>query len=215
MGDNKVRVSAELYEKLRQLAERSGKSMRELVDEAIRAYLLGSTGIEGKEIKGITSKIIPLQYPARCRRCGKQLRPGELAYWVKITYVDNSVRSFIYCLDCYYQTSALKEYYLKKRQLEKVIRELKREADELADKVNSLRAEMDLHGTIQLVERAIREVYEALDIVVDPERREMIKQLVEKLEDIRTKLEHVDTVLSSSAVSVRRKRRARRWEYER
>lgn len=197
MPDTKVRVSQELYAKLKQLADKSGKSMRELVDEAIRAYLLGSTGIEGKEIKGITAKIIPLQYPAKCRRCGRQLNPGELAYWVKITYTDNSVRSFIYCLDCYYQSSALKEHYLKKRQLEKIIKELKKEADQLADRVLELRRKVQLYSVVDEIDRLIREIYDLLGYVLDKERRDALQQIMQRLEAIEEKMTSIADALEA------------------
>ena len=197
MPDTKVRVSQELYNRLKQLADKSGKSMRELVDEAIRAYLLGSTGIEGKEIKGITAKIIPLQYPAKCRRCGRQLNPGELAYWVKITYTDNSVRSFIYCLDCYYQSSALKEHYIKKRQLEKVIRELKKEADSLADRVLELRRKVQLYSVVDEIDRLIREIYDLLGYVLDKERRDALQQIMQRLEAIEEKMTSIADALEA------------------
>jgi len=205
MPDTKVRVSQELYNKLRELAERSGKSMRELVDEAIRAYLLGSTGVEGKEIKGITAKIIPLQYPAKCRRCGRQLNPGELAYWIKITYTDNSVRSYIYCLDCYYQSSALKEHYIKKRQLEKIIKELKKEADQLADRVLELRRKVQLYSVVDEIDRLIREIYDLLGYVLDKERRDALQQIMQRLEAIEEKMTSIADALEALEAEVQSK----------
>jgi len=205
MPDTKVRISQAIYEQLRQLAEKSGKSMRELAEEAIRAYLLGSTGVEGKEIKGVTAKIIPLQYPAKCKRCGRQLNPGELAYWVKITFNDNSTRSFIYCLDCYYQTSALKEHYIKKRQLEKIIRELKKEADTLADRIIQLRAEADIYEAIRDIQQIARELYTMLDYILDKEKKDAVKEIIRRVERIEQRLQEISDSVEAINIEATRK----------
>ena len=143
MGDRKIRVSEELYDQLAKVADRSGRSMRDLVEEAVRAYLLGTESVE-KPIKSIQGKIIPLQYPSRCFFCRKQIKQGELAYWAKYTYSDNTTKSYVICLDCYYKDTALAEWYLKKKKLEAIVRGLKKQADELAEKVGKLRTEYDV-----------------------------------------------------------------------
>ncbi|RLJ04545.1 MAG: hypothetical protein DRP08_01490 [Candidatus Aenigmatarchaeota archaeon] len=143
MSDKKIRISEELYDQLTKIAEKSGRSMRDLVEEAIRAYLLGTESVE-KPIKSIQGKIIPLQYPSRCFFCKRQIKQGELAYWAKYTYSDNTTKSYVICLDCYYKDTALAEWYLKKKKLEAIVRGLKKQADELAEKVNRLRTEYDV-----------------------------------------------------------------------
>lgn len=143
MTDRKIRVSGELYDQLAKIAEKSGRSMRDLVEEAIRAYLLGTESVE-KPIKSIQGKVIPLQYPSRCFFCKKPIKQGELAYWAKYTYSDNTTKSYVICLDCYYKDTALAEWYLKKKKLEAIVRGLKKKADTLAEEVNRLRMEYDV-----------------------------------------------------------------------
>jgi len=145
MGDKKIRVSDEIYEQLQKLAERTGRSMRELTEEAIKAYLLGTENID-KPVKSVSAKVIPLQYPSRCRFCGKEIKQGELAYWAKYTFTDNSTRSYVICLDCYYKDTALADWYLKKKKLEAVVRGLKKKADKLAEQVEALRLERDIYS---------------------------------------------------------------------
>jgi len=205
MADSKVRVSSELYEELKKIAEKSSKSMRELVDEAIRAFILGKQGVEGKEIKGITSKIIPLQYPAKCKKCGKQLNPGELAYWVKIVYTDNTVRSYIYCLDCYYKSSALKEYYLNKKKLEIIVKELKKEANELAHKVLELRDKEEFYKLANDIKSLVREVYEVLDYITDPEKEEKLRKLIEILDKLESYVRYLGDKLDKELESLKEK----------
>ena len=184
MADTKVRVSQEVYDKLRAISEKSSKSMRELVEEAINAYLLGVEGAEGKDVKGITAKIIPLQFPTRCKKCGRQLQPGDLGYWAKITFTDNTVRSYTICLDCYYQGTALKEQYLKKRKLEIVVRELRREADRLAEKVEELRAYSKLIEAKRELLKLLREARELLNVITSPERRIELEKLNKSLDNL-------------------------------
>jgi len=202
MADAKIRVGKHIYERLKLMADQSGKSIRELAEEALEAYLFGREGVDSKQIKGITAKIIEVQYPTRCAKCGRPLKPGDLAYWVKITYTDNTVRSKVYCLECYYQSGALKEYYLKKRQLEVVIRELKKEADKLADEVNQLRATKSYYELQRELGRAIAEANDLLTIITDPDREKALREVLdrlnkldeylEKLKELEDKLEYVE-----------------------
>ena len=221
MPETKIRISPELYEKIKAIAEKSGKSIRELAEEALNAYILGREGIEGKDIKGITDKIIPLQYPAKCRRCKKQLNEGDLAYWVKITYNDNTIKSYVLCLDCYYQSNALKEWYLKKKQLERIVKALRKEADELSEQVLELRKYRDV---IQIKEQArelLREVQELIDVFMgaDDVRSELSK-LQQAVENIYEASQRLISIIQSieeqeqAKVKVKQRRReSRRWEY--
>lgn len=196
MGEKKVRINPELYEKIKVIAEKSGRSIREVVEESLMAYLLGHTGEKGKEIKGIHGpKLITLLYPSKCRICKKDLKEGTLAYYTKITYTDNSVRSYVVCVDCYYKSSALKEYYLQKRKYEKIIKELKKEADYYADLVNDYRLEIELKKMQDEVKEAIKETYEALDYVFsDNEIKDKLVKvngLLQELHDIIDKFREV------------------------
>lgn len=213
MVDTKIRVSQDIYEKIRRLAEKSGKSMRELAEEAINAYLLGAEGAEGKDVKGITAKIIPLQFPTRCKKCGRQLQPGDLGYWAKITFTDNTVRSYTICLDCYYQGTALKEQYLKKRKLEIVVRELRREADRLADQVEELRAYTRLVEAKKELLKMVREARELLAVITQPERRLQLEKintsldnLVDATEKLMNLLEQYDKELVKREINRRKER---------
>jgi len=143
MGNKKIRISDSLYEQLQKLAEKSNRSMRELAEEAIKAYLLGTEQID-KPVKAVTGKIIPLQYPSRCKFCGREIKAGELAYWAKYTFTDNSTRSYVVCLDCYYKDTALAEWYLKKKKLENVVRGLKKKADNLVKEIEKLEVQYNV-----------------------------------------------------------------------
>jgi len=137
-----VKISDELDNILENLAKKSGRSKKDIVEEAIRLYVLGSQ--EDKAIKSIQGRIIVLQYPSKCGRCRKDLGAGEPAYWSKIVYTDNTSRSYVLCLDCYYSESGLAEYYVKKKQMEAIVRGLKRKADSLVKQIEFLTRELEI-----------------------------------------------------------------------
>jgi hypothetical protein len=113
MTEKKIRIADELYDQLQKVAEKNNKTLRDLVEEAVKAYLLGIEGIE-KPLKQIQGKVIPTQFDSRCYYCKREVRKGELCYYTRYLYADNTTRSFIVCLDCYYKDTALAEWYLKK-----------------------------------------------------------------------------------------------------
>lgn len=197
-----VKIGDNIYQELQKLAEKTGKSMRELAEEAIQAYILGkSGGLEGKGIKGIQGKIIMLRYPSRCRRCGRQINEGDMAYWEKITYTDNTITSITICLDCYYQTSALADYYVKKRQLERTIRGLKQEADRLADRIAEMRSTIKIEEAkkevLQIVRRVNTDLIDLIDIYTDPERQDQVREVYDRVMRTLEKAEEVLDRISS------------------
>jgi Ribbon-helix-helix protein, copG family. len=65
MTEKKVRITDELYDQLQKIAEKNNKSIKDIVEEAIKAYLLGIEGVE-KPLKQVQSKVIPTQFDSRC-----------------------------------------------------------------------------------------------------------------------------------------------------
>ena len=179
MGDKKIRISEDLYEQIQKLSEKSNKSMRELVEEAIKAYLLGTENID-KPIKSISGKVIPLRYSSKCHVCGKSINQGELAYWAKYTYTDNTTRSFVICLDCYYKDTALAEWYLKKRKLEAIVRGLKKKADEIAKEIEILKQQ-----------KKIEELKTEIILVWNTLKRKISSNEVSNIEDLIDKINYV------------------------
>jgi HicB family. len=109
-------VSDHVHEKLVELAQKRGVSINQLVEEILNAYLHGASGDKG--IKKFFDKDIVLQYDTRCKMCNRELKAGEVAHYVRYVYEDDTSKSFVYCLDCWYSSSALAKQYIKKKQLE-------------------------------------------------------------------------------------------------
>lgn len=187
----KVRISEDLYEKIKQIAEKSNRTIKDIVEEAIKAYLLGIEQID-KPIKSIQGKIIPLQYQGKCKICGKTISQGELAYWVRYTYTDNTSKGYTICLDCYYKDTSLAEWYLKKRKLESIVRGLQKKADSLAEEIEKLQNEYDVlslkRDVIQFW-RAFKETFtNSPDISI-------VNQFMDKLNDLIDRVERLEGML--------------------
>jgi len=193
MSQTKVRVSKELYDKLNEIAKRQNTSIRELVDRAIKVYLYGLEGEEEKAIKRIQGKIIQVNYPSRCRVCGRQIEKGELAYYVRTEYEDNSSKSYLICLNCYYKDTALANMYLRKKQLERIIKGLKKMADSYASKVEKLKVQAELYSlkneTIRLLETVIQYIRD------NPTNIQRVYELKENIEELSKKLDELEAEL--------------------
>jgi len=180
-----VRVDKEIYEKIKLLAEKTNREIKDIVDEALRLYVLGSAPDSGKEITEIKSDIITLQYERKCYKCGKQLSVGDLAYWIRYTYSDNTKRSLYYCLECYYQSMGLKNLYLTKKKFEIIIRSLKAEADELSKKVLQLRSEVKLYDLRSELHRLYKDL---IQHIADPDLKNKLIEISDKLSDLDKKI---------------------------
>jgi prefoldin subunit 5 len=184
-----VKVTPEAKELLRKLAEKTGKSERDLASEAIIAYF---RGVEGeKEIKSITPlRPIVLKYQAKCYRCKVELREGSLAYYQKITYTDNTFRGFILCPQCASMEDVLASKYVKKYELEATIRGLKRKADQLAQEILELEKFVQLKTVFGEIERELRELREFLRTYNYPrEALDRLQQFYDKLQQLEEKLD--------------------------
>jgi hypothetical protein len=159
-----VRLKAETYEIVKMLAEKTGKSIGDIIDEAVRVYYMSAPSPE-KEVKEIKQGYISLRFATKCSKCKKELREGDLAYWIKVKYADNTFSSQVICLDCFIPDSVALSKIVKKKELEKAIRalqnkfnelyeeykELQNELRELRAKVNKWRVLKDLRDLLQII----------------------------------------------------------------
>jgi len=137
-----IKVDDETYQILQKLAEEQKLSIKEIASKAIKAYYNGtSINPKDKEVVKIEEKIITLKYPARCSRCKKELKQGEIAFWQRYTYEDKSTKSRILCMQCYNSEKiadstlaklTVKEYMLKKK-IKALDQEIKKKVEKLAE----------------------------------------------------------------------------------
>ena len=212
----KVRIDDELYNEIKKIAEKSGKSIRDVVEEALRAYLLGKAQVSDRDIKSVKEKWIAAKFASKCSLCGKEINQGELVYWVRIEYEDGSAKSFVYCSDCYYRQfdKALAKKFLKEKELKAVIRGLEKEANELAEKVNKLKQEYDILKLKEEVFKLYKEFHEFLgDAITSDEKLAKVNEFLERLQDIVDRVSRLESSLMFTAEKPRPRAKRRSEAY--
>lgn len=214
MPSEKIRVSDELYQKLKDISENLCKkpetcrSIRSLVEEAVRIFVLGFSG--DKSVDKVRQGWITVEYPARCVKCGRDVKQGEKAYWIKHIYTDGTSRSMVICENCFFTEEAVAEKYIKKRELEAVIRGLEKKAGQLADEVIKLRAMFDAYQLRKEIyaewSRFRTSIHSPLNWASN-EVRELLSSIVKKLDEILERQarieEKVDAYIAGKSLSNR------------
>ena len=193
-----IKISDQAYEQLKNLAEKRGLSINNVVQEIINVYLGGTP--EEKPIKKIVDKDITLMYATKCSRCGRPLNPGDVAHYVRYEYDDAPPKVFIYCMDCWYQSSALAKYYLKKKELEATIKGLKEMADKLAEKIVKMRNEYNIALVKEELMNIRRELSLSLvrNIIGEKKSDELVNRITlveQKISEIHEKLNEIEIAM--------------------
>lgn len=210
-----VKIDDESYHLLEQLASKTGASIKDMVSKAVKLLYMGESNVSiDKEVSEITEKIITLKYPTRCRKCNREVREGEHAYYVKYLYNDNTAKSIVYCIDCYHETlisdKVLAKLYVKKKELERVIKALRKEADALVD-------DAEITSKINEVMNVINKIYNTgIDVLsiltTNEDKTEKIDELVATSEELKKLLAELKQVVAQ-ARQVKKKHREElpRW----
>jgi predicted DNA-binding protein len=137
--DLSVKLSEDLHEQLEKLSEKTGKSKADIIRDALLMYL-GIGAVSDKAISETKSYVAPAIYSGKCNKCGREIKAGEPAGFIKIIYEDKTKKVLPYCLDCYYSISdkTIVQLEIKKAKLEHVIRALNREKSRLIREIEEL-----------------------------------------------------------------------------
>lgn len=217
-----IKVDEETYNLLKQISEKTGRSIKEIATISIRVYWAGQQIIDvaDKEIEKIEGKWITLKYPTRCSICKRQLEQGKIAYYEKYYYSDHTKKARIICEKCYYSErvtdKALIKVYLKKRELQKIVNALKNEADRLADKVIELQKKANIYELKHKIAELVKESYEALDYLTNPEIEDRLKKFIEFLTRLESAVEKIEEYLDEDQAVKQYKRipmrkRSKQW----
>ena len=188
-----VRLSSEDYELVKKIAEQTGKSVTEVVREAINAYYRGLSP-EGKQIKRI-SDIKPwvLKHNARCASCNRELKAGDKVMYQFVEYEDKSRKHIFICLDCSVEEHSLAKLYVKKYWLEKAIKGLKKLADSYAEQVVTISKIQDFYNTVRDVDRELKVLRDYLKTYQHPrEALEAVIKFMESLESMENRIREVE-----------------------
>jgi len=202
-----IKIDDDVYQKLNELAQKQGRSIKELATQAIRLYLEGtSEDVVDAELDSFDQKWIRLRFPARCKGCGKSLNAGEEAYYIRYTYKDNKVppKTVIYCINCYFEKvvtdEVLAKRYAKLRELERIVKYYERKARELADVV--------------VIDDLLKAFLHAREVVSQMISKKSFEDGdVRRLEEVYDKIDNLMKVLSTAKVKLQevRRRRVEPW----
>jgi negative regulator of replication initiation len=184
-----IKVSDQVYDKIKELSEKRGCSMADVVEEMLNIYLGGASG--DKAIKEYKDRVIVLQYNSKCRVCGKELKAGSLARYILYVYEDGSKKGGVYCLECYFMSNpALAKLYVKRKELEAVIKQLN---DEINRKVELL-SKYEYQVKVAEIKREILQLIK--DIRLNITNDQKLIELSKKLEELYNIVEKLEIPLS-------------------
>jgi len=172
-----VKLSDDLYEQLEKLAEKTGKSKADIIRDALLMYL-GIGVVSDKAISEAKSYVAPALYSGKCVKCGREVKAGEPAGFIKVIYEDKSKKVLLYCLDCYYSVSdkTIVQLEVKKAKLEHVIRALNREKSRLIKEIEDLEKLTETSNKVKLV---LSDLYSYIEKVFQGNNEELKKLLFE------------------------------------
>jgi len=128
-----IKISDDVYNKLREIAEKNGISINDVVKMLLNLYL-GGTG--ERSIDKILTKEFIADSEKVCSKCKRRIVVGEIVYWVKYVYSDGGATTRYFCIEC--ANPQLAKIYKKKKEMEIVVRQLKQEADSLVEEIKRL-----------------------------------------------------------------------------
>jgi len=187
-----LRVKEETINKLKEIAEKEGKTQSEVVEELIENYheIVRGEKLEKDEIEKLTwSKPLPLRFPKKCIKCNRELQVGELVLIAK------GSRGYIYlCYNCYMKANIsripeVKQTYRYYKELQKVkalYSHAKSELDRIVTKVNIYETYEKLE---EILDEAKTTIYDLQDYLRKVESDEKLIKILENLEKLAERIE--------------------------
>jgi hypothetical protein len=173
-----VKLSDEAYNTLKELSSKTGKSIRELIEQAVNIAFKNVN--LSQDIIDFKQALITVKYPDKCSICGRQINAGDIALWLKYTYADKSMSSKLVCLECYYNDKTMAKMYLKKKELEQIIRGLKKMADSLSEEVRKLQNEVNVF----LLRKRLKELYEDVRTYLQQQDENRLLEIIDRLNQL-------------------------------
>jgi Ribbon-helix-helix protein, copG family. len=128
-----IKVSEDVHDKLKEIAEKQGCSVNDVIKTLLNLYLGGSSE---RTIDKILTKEFVADSEKVCNKCKRRIEVGEIVYWVKYVYSDGGATTRYFCMEC--ANPHLAKIYRKKKEMEIIVRQLKQEADSLVEEIKRL-----------------------------------------------------------------------------
>ncbi|MEM4827200.1 MAG: hypothetical protein QXK07_04080 [Desulfurococcaceae archaeon] len=148
MPDSIVRISSEAKRLIEEIAQKTGRSVSQLVSEAIFRTYAGvdkalDQGVLDKKVTDIKTETFRAKSDRlHCSICKRQINRDELVTVITVHYDDNTVSKTFYCYSCYMSETISDEKLLslekKLHELRRVKKLLENEKKKLLDEVTKL-----------------------------------------------------------------------------
>jgi hypothetical protein len=203
-----IKISETVKERLDKLKERLGDiSYNDLISMLIDYYETGN--VKDKPVKSKLDVELVSKYETTCTKCGNKIKMGDRFRYIKVEYEDGSKDIIRLCLDCMLDSTFLKKYYIKKRELEIVTRELKREADRLVDEIKALEKQADVMRIKAEIMSIMKDIKDLLRSIGSQDLRDTLTKIMDKLDTIMDKLDKLEPIPLKPQVKPQAKPQAR------
>lgn len=203
MPESVVRISPEAKRLVEEIAQKTNRSVSQLVSEAIfRVYLGVDKALENafdKKVVDVKTETFKTKTDRlHCSICKRQINKDELVTVVTIHYDDNTVTKTFYCYSCYISETISDEKLLalekKLHELRRVKKVLEAEKKKLLDEVTKLERILYNLTFLHEVELLVRELLNKPNIT--DEDKEKILKLEQRIYD----LHHMTKILLNEVI---------------
>ena len=191
-----IKVSERVKERLEKIAEKmGGVSINTVVETLLDHYETGIT--KDKPVKSRIDVMLINKIDAdyiRCLKCGRRIQVGEEFRYIRIDYEDGSRDVIRICMECSLNATLLKRYYIERRKLEVIVRELRKEANQLVEEIEELKKQADVLKIKAEIASVMKDVKELLRNVAGGDLRTTLVMVLERLDDINNKLDKLEPI---------------------
>jgi Ribbon-helix-helix protein, copG family. len=189
-----IKVSEDVHEKLKEIAERQGCSINDVIKMMLNIYLGGTSE---RAIDKIVSKEFVADSEKVCSKCKRRIEVGEIVYWVKYIYTDGGATTRYFCIEC--ANPHLAKIYKKKKEMEIVVKQLKREADRLIEEINKLE---HVRSVYTIKNEIIQFWREFKSTFIDNPDYKVVEQFLDKLNELIDKVNRLEAMVTSPLTEV-------------
>ena len=208
MHVKQIKVSEDIYEQLKKIAEKNGDiSLNDVIKTLLYIYLGGSSE---RSIDKILTKEFIADSEKVCSKCKRKISVGEPIYWVKYVYSDGSSSTRYFCMEC--ANPHLAKIYRKKKEMEIIIKQLRQEADKLVEEINQFEQVKEVYT----VKREIMQFWRDIKTTFtnDPNLQK-IDTFFDKLNELLDKVNRLEAMVKTAIDVVKGKAKKKEVAVER
>ncbi|MEM4621013.1 MAG: hypothetical protein QW607_12480 [Desulfurococcaceae archaeon] len=191
MPESVVRISSKAKELVEEIAKKTGRSVSQIVTEAIYKTYLGTDrvldNVIDKKVLDVKTETFKTKTDSLyCTICKRQINRGEIVTVMTIFYDDNTQQKIFYCYNCYLSESISDEKLLKleKRvyELNRIIRLLRNEKNKLLNEITKYEKIVNNIDFLLNLEKKIDELKQKVDESTRDKLDEMFRKINELYE---------------------------------